>query len=113
MDRKGRNNSQRFPQIKREGKYYCRFCKKLLTGRLSSFCGRRCLRDFKMVTDWLRVRKVVFYRDGGVCMKCGLQLTIKKFHIDHIIPISKGGAEWDLNNLELSCQTCNLRKGNK
>ncbi|MBO4313157.1 MAG: HNH endonuclease [Desulfovibrio sp.] len=46
-------------------------------------------------------------------MKCGRRVTKKNFHVDHIIPISKGGDEWDLNNLELSCPDCNLQKSTR
>lgn len=34
------------------------------------------------------------------------------FHIDHIIPISKGGKNKE-ENLEVICRTCNLKKGAK
>ena len=64
-----------------------------------------------MQTDWKRVRNVIWYRDGGVCMKCGVKLLKKDFHVDHIIPLALGGSEWDLSNLELSCAKCNLSKG--
>lgn len=64
-----------------------------------------------MQTDWQHVREVVYLRDGGRCMKCGKRLNKHNFHVDHIIPIAKGGDEWELSNLELSCQECNLKKG--
>jgi len=66
-----------------------------------------------MQTDWNRVRIVIYHRDGGTCMKCGVKLSKKYFHVDHIVPLSRGGAEWDLDNLELSCPACNLTKGAK
>ena len=114
-DRKGRSNRQRFPYRKdQEGNPRCRVCGVSLTGRKTSFCGPRCLRDFFMNTDWQRVRKVIRERDGHRCMKCGKKIGRgQDWHIDHIIPISKGGAEWDMNNLELSCAPCNLSKGAK
>lgn len=34
------------------------------------------------------------------------------FHIEHILPRSRGGSD-DLNNLALSCPTCNYRKQDK
>lgn len=112
MSRFGLNNYERFPsRTNNDGKYLCRVCGGVLTGRKTSFCGRRCLRDFFMLTDWQRVRKVVYYRDGGECIKCGKRVGLDNFHVDHIIPISKGGAEWELSNLELSCPGCNLSKG--
>lgn len=114
MARSGKKNSERFPGREDEkGNRLCRVCGKILTGRKTSFCGRRCLRDFWMKTDWKRVRMVVYYRDGGICMKCGKGVSLDNFHVDHIDPICNGGAEWDLDNLELSCPKCNLSKGSK
>jgi hypothetical protein len=51
-------------------------------------------------------------RDRGDCAKCGAQL-VKECkgtpHIDHIIPLSRGGCN-DLVNLQLLCDRCNQRK---
>ncbi|MDR0826588.1 MAG: HNH endonuclease [Desulfovibrio sp.] len=66
-----------------------------------------------MQTDWQRVRRVVFTRDGGICMKCGRRVRRNNFHVDHIVPLAEGGDEWDLANLELSCPECNLQKGSQ
>lgn len=111
--RDGKTNYERFPGRKDDdGNHLCRVCGSVLSGRRTSFCNQKCLRDFYMVTDWGRVRRVVYERDGGICMKCGKNVR-KDFHVDHIHPISKGGPEWDLSNLELSCPTCNLKKGGK
>lgn len=105
-------NSERFPYLRDEnGRSLCRVCKKPVEPPKRTFCSPRCLRDFMMQTNWNRVRRVVYERDGGVCMKCGKRVSRKNFHVDHIIPVSEGGAEWDLSNLELSCPECNLRKG--
>jgi 5-methylcytosine-specific restriction endonuclease McrA len=46
-------------------------------------------------------------------MKCGKEVDKKNFHVDHIAPLKKGGEEWNLNNLELSCPRCNLSKGSR
>lgn len=66
-----------------------------------------------MLTDWNRVRRVIYERDGGICMNCGKPVKPDNFHVDHIDPICNGGAEWLLSNLELNCQKCNLSKGGK
>lgn len=113
-DRKGNTNLDRFPYRKdADGHMLCRMCGQRTLGRRQTFCGPRCLRDFFMQTDWKRVRRVVYERDGGVCMKCGRRVLKRDFHVDHILPISQGGDEWDLDNLELSCPECNLQKGNQ
>jgi 5-methylcytosine-specific restriction endonuclease McrA len=48
----------------------------------------------------------------GKCRICKTKLTYKKFHLDHIIPISKGGPNLD-NNIQILCPTCNLKKSAK
>lgn len=53
------------------------------------------------------LRTEVFSRDGGKCRYCG---GVGPFHIDHIIPWSKGGLT-ALENLALACASCNLKKG--
>lgn len=113
-NRAGISNYQRFPiRYDDDGYPLCRMCGKKMLDRRRTFCSTRCLRDFKMVADWNHVRQVVYVRDGGVCMKCGKKVDKDNFHVDHIIPISAGGDEWDLANLELSCPECNLKKGSK
>lgn len=44
----------------------------------------------------------------GRCAVCAEKLN-RKFHIDHIVPIARGGKH-ERRNLQLLCQRCNLRK---
>lgn len=113
MDRSGKSNSKRFPHRKRRGKHVCRYCGKTLGGLKRSFCSKHCLRDFFMRTDWQRVRLVVYERDGHYCMKCNKYLMRNEFTVDHIMPVSKGGSEWHLENLQLMCEKCNKSKSAK
>ena len=52
-------------------------------------------------------RKAVSIRDNYSCVKCGNQ---KDLHMDHIIPESRNGSN-ELENLQVLCKDCNLRKG--
>lgn len=51
---------------------------------------------------------------GGACGICGGPLphppSGDTVHVDHIVPVSRGGTN-DLNNLQSTHATCNLRKG--
>jgi 5-methylcytosine-specific restriction endonuclease McrA len=71
-------------------------------------------------------RKQILDRDNWKCQSCGIKvhdirkrvekMTIEerksKAHIDHIIPISKGGNS-EPRNLRILCATCNLSKSDK
>jgi len=46
------------------------------------------------------------------CHWCGRRLTSSTLEIDHIIPISKGGAH-EADNLCASCKSCNTSKGDR
>ena len=52
------------------------------------------------------VRREVWRRDGGKCVKCGSRV---KLEYDHIIPVSKGGSN-TARNIELLCEVCNRAK---
>lgn len=45
------------------------------------------------------------------CAYCGKDCS-QEYHIDHKLPLSRGGGN-NIDNLALSCPTCNLRKNDK
>ena len=59
------------------------------------------------------LRYDILKRDNFKCQICGRSAQDGiKLHVDHIIPVSKGGlTTW--NNLRTLCQDCNLGKSNK
>lgn len=54
------------------------------------------------------IKRKVFERDGKACAVCG---SVDKLHIDHKFPVSRGGFT-KLDNLQVLCEKCNLRKRN-
>lgn len=51
-------------------------------------------------------------QNAKVCYWCNTSLKKKKVHIDHYVPLAKGGKH-ELSNLVISCQKCNLTKSAK
>ena len=65
----------------------------------------------KIMNDDIRYN--VLKRDNYSCQICGV--TAKdgaKLHVDHIIPVSKGG-KTIMSNLQTLCEQCNIGKSNK
>jgi holliday junction DNA helicase RuvB len=52
------------------------------------------------------IRREVWCRDGGKCVKCGSRENLE---YDHIIPVAKGGGN-TARNIELLCESCNRSK---
>ena len=57
-----------------------------------------------------QVRSYVFHRDGRKCAYCGTARA-ERYELDHIVPKSRGGTD-RVSNLVVSCQECNVAKGN-
>jgi len=58
------------------------------------------------------LRHEVFKRDNYKCVECGVSKDERCLHVDHIIPISRGGTD-ELDNLQTLCVVCNLAKNNR
>ena len=64
-----------------------------------------------VITDSLRYD--VLRRDGFRCVLCGMSAKDGAIlHVDHIVPVSKGGKS-TMNNLRTLCEKCNMGKSNK
>jgi 5-methylcytosine-specific restriction endonuclease McrA len=57
----------------------------------------------------------LFEKQEGFCFYCGELLYVsfdREVHVDHMIPLSRGGSN-SIENIVLSCATCNLEKNTK
>lgn len=55
-------------------------------------------------------RAYVYERDGGRCHICRKKAPQRGFHLDHLIPLSKGG-EHTHDNVAVAHASCNARRG--
>lgn len=58
------------------------------------------------------IKQMVLQRSAGRCWYCGEVLNVagrQTNHIDHVLPVSKGGSN-DPDNLVAACRTCNTEK---
>lgn len=70
-------------------------------------------RERKLMTSKLRLE--IKTRDDYTCQLCGKSMHEDSpglIHIDHIVPVSKGGRT-EACNLQVLCVSCNLTKSNK
>lgn len=56
-------------------------------------------------------REMIYTKYNGRCALCGRKIKIEDMTLDHIVPLSMGGAE-SMENLQATCQPCNQFKSN-
>lgn len=55
-------------------------------------------------------RAEIIERDQATCHICGKRCQPVEIHLDHVIPLSKGGPHTKAN-VRVACASCNIRKG--
>ena len=71
---------------------------------------RRARKSYEKVYGSYEWRKYSekYRREHSECAACGDESD--KTHLDHIIPVSQGGAMWDVRNFQTLCQKCHSIK---
>ena len=59
---------------------------------------------------WQNARAEARKRDGERCQRCG---SNEDLEVHHIVPLAKGGAEFDLSNLTTLCHDCHVAVGER
>jgi 5-methylcytosine-specific restriction endonuclease McrA len=57
--------------------------------------------------DWIKLRGEVWLRDGKKCIHCHKVVSLRRCHIDHIKPVSRGGNNRK-DNLRTLCRYCHV-----
>lgn len=73
--------------------------------------NRRALKKAAHGTHTAADVQTIFTLQKGKCICCKVNITAG-YHVDHIMPLSKGGSN-DKYNLQLLCPTCNMSKSTK
>lgn len=121
------NNSLDIPFVKKGINDVLEFWKILFKEHCMSGEGSSVdITDFNIIFKRFKVKKHytdryipnkvyvdVFERDNYTCQICGATKEDGvKLHVDHIIPIAKGGTN-DIDNLQVLCQRCNSGKSDR
>lgn len=99
----------------RFGKGKCGYCGVELSGRRRYWCSDDCVNAMHILgKDWPTLRRKVL-KENPNCASCTKPRPEPFWHsdgwvVDHIIPISIGGEEFEESNLQLLCPECNKIK---
>lgn len=81
--------------------------------RRQEYQDQRMANDAEHAKVTRAMRYDVLRRDGFRCVRCGRgREDGVKLHVDHIVPVSRGGKS-TMDNLQTLCEDCNCGKGNK
>jgi 5-methylcytosine-specific restriction endonuclease McrA len=74
----------------------------------------RLLRTIHVPRRMLRPnRRNLLLRDDHSCQYCGFVGPASELTIDHVVPVSRGGAPNTWENQVVACKKCNWRKANR
>lgn len=58
------------------------------------------------------IKRAIVEKTGGVCARCGKEISFEKVTIEHFVPKYRGGRDDERNLLPL-CKNCNKQKGSR
>jgi 5-methylcytosine-specific restriction endonuclease McrA len=74
----------------------------------------RLLRTIHVPRRLLRPnRRNLLLRDDHTCQYCGHVGSAAELTVDHVVPVSRGGAADSWHNVVIACKKCNWRKSNR
>ena len=116
------------------GRGLCRWCSLEVPPRRFTFCSSYCVHEWRLRTQPAYLREQVLLRDRGICAECGVDTLsaarrlryshganrerllefwgLKRrsrkslWDADHIVPVSEGGGECDVDNIRTLCLRC-------
>jgi len=113
-----REHHKNNPQVRKEynqtqrRKDIAKTYRKSERGRVSERNMKHKRRTLTKQGDVTTEQLLTLKNTAKTCFYCDCDLTIVKAHIDHLVPLARGG-EHTISNLVMACATCNTRKGAK
>ena len=104
---KGTNVCPNCPELKVPGRSRCAY--HLADARMRVALRKGIMSSHKGVVGKDFYQKLM-EQQGGKCAFCSTKLESVEVHIDHMVPLSRGGMH-DESNLQLLCARCNEVKG--
>lgn len=102
-----------YPPKKVDGKWHCRKCDVVLTGRKRSWCSRDCEKAVLLEVHWPYIRACILRRDRWKCQMVhadGTRCLRPAHEVDHIIELADGGSYHEWSNLRAVCEDCHKKK---
>lgn len=59
---------------------------------------------------WRKFRAAYAMKVPPICVDCGRAPAGRQMHLDHIVPMERGGAKYDPKNLAWRCRRCHSKK---
>lgn len=107
--RRNRETSREFYQSEKGRKYHHEYARLPENRSRKAWHASNRRAGIRVVTTIDFSREEIAERDGNVCYMCGREVSTTNGHIDHLIPLAKGGTH-EPNNVALSCAPCNHSK---
>ena len=73
-----------------------------------SYHHRELVRGPGNLAAWKTVRAQALERDDYTCMKCGVRHRSVRYEVHHLVPVSRGGDGFALDNLQTLCRECHF-----
>jgi len=115
MSRQGVQILPPLEEVKKQPQGTCQFCGSPLPPKRRKWCKDSCAWEYRSrylprYVYWQQFAHAILRRDGYKCKECGSK---GELHVHHIIPISKGGPEFEESNLITLCKPCHNAKHHK
>jgi 5-methylcytosine-specific restriction endonuclease McrA len=123
------------------GRNLCRWCQTETKPPRKTFCSAECVHEWEIRFNHRYARQQVRKRDKGICAHCGIDcVKLRKelnnlsyderiikaqslgipnhrihrgslWDLDHIVEVQDGGGMCSLDNYQILCPACHLKKG--